>query len=133
LQSTESEEDSEPETDTEPFQLLFDIPCGDAASELEVTSTKTRTNFVSDVCHEIGCKISGLCIGYIFSFLPKNQKPLPKILNDEMTWATLIKNASNWLGTEQKKNGKGVVKPWSIRIYDLIKAKDVSQAVSFLI
>jgi hypothetical protein len=130
-----SEEDpNESDMAPEPFKMTFEIPCGDAAVDLEVMSTEVWTHFLEDMCRTMGCRVSSLRVGYIFSFIPKNPKPLPKLLNDEKTWAMLIRNAYSWVEGEcKKKNGKGVAKPWTIGIIDLTaKTKDGAQVSAYL-
>jgi hypothetical protein len=58
-------------------------------------------------------------IAYIASYVPKSPKPVPKLLEDEKSWKKLIQGAADYIDAcKQKKNGKGVVKPFSIRIFD---------------
>lgn len=58
-------------------------------------------------------------IGYIFLFVPKTPKPLPKLLEDDVSYTGMIDEIEDFRSTCRAKNrGKGVVKPFSVQIVD---------------
>ncbi|KAF9457725.1 hypothetical protein BDZ94DRAFT_1338123 [Collybia nuda] len=58
-------------------------------------------------------------IGYVPSYKPKNPRPVPKLLEDEEAWETLLNDVDEYISSSKaKKGGKGTVKPFSIAIVD---------------
>ncbi|KAF8509016.1 hypothetical protein BU17DRAFT_70602 [Hysterangium stoloniferum] len=104
------------------FKIRFEIPYGAATRDLRINSDARYTDFLVDLADSMGLKVSNLRVGYIFSFLPKSPKPKPKLLESEKCWNILIRDLATWIEAEKRKNkGKGIVRPWSVRIEDLNK------------
>jgi hypothetical protein len=79
--------------------------------------------------------VSAETIGYIPSSLPKSSKPLPKLLEDEESYGTMIEDIQDYIAACRAKNrGKGVVKPFYIQIVNTSSngdSKKTSLKVSF--
>ncbi|KAJ6456077.1 hypothetical protein C8R45DRAFT_1082217 [Mycena sanguinolenta] len=103
------------------FKITFDVPHKSGATrELEVDSTYSFDQFLDALANKMSTRKSLLSdIAYVASFVPKTPKPVPKLLEDERGWEKLLQSVDNYISASKKKaKGRGIVKPFSIRIYD---------------
>ncbi|KAJ7301730.1 hypothetical protein DFH08DRAFT_978495 [Mycena albidolilacea] len=103
------------------FDMTFEVPYGNGACrELEVSSDTPFSSFLDKLSRTMEVRktlLSG--IAYIPSYLPKNPKPIPKLLEDKKSWKKLVEGVEVHIKTSRDKNrGKGVVTPFSIQIID---------------
>jgi hypothetical protein len=68
-------------------------------------------------------------IGYILPWkAPRSGKAIPKLLEDDNSFKMLLNNVTQYIDEQKaKKNGKGVVKPFSITIIDTSALTDASK------
>jgi hypothetical protein len=103
------------------FAMTFEVPYGNGACrELEVSSDTPFSSFLDKLSRTMEVRKTLLSvIAYIPSYLPKNPKPIPKLLEDKKSWKKLVESVKAHIKTSRDKNkGKGVVKPFSIQIID---------------
>ncbi|KAG2021263.1 hypothetical protein CC2G_006517 [Coprinopsis cinerea AmutBmut pab1-1] len=100
----------------EEFTIPMEVPspCGNATRDLDgITSTTSFTSFLTDLALRMGCSVSHLMavsIGYVPSWLPKNPKPKPKLLDDEQSWEKLVNVVRQFRDdAKAKKKGKGTI------------------------
>jgi len=76
------------------------------------------------IAETMGVRVVDLKIGYIFSFVPRSPKPIPKFLDTPAAWNQLLCDAATYIASEKAKNrSKGVVRAWRIRIEELQASK----------
>jgi hypothetical protein len=102
--------------------MTFKVPYGNGACcELEVSSGTPFSSFLDKLSCTMEVRktlLSG--IAYIPSYLLKNPKPIPKLLEDNKSWKKLVESVEAHIKTSRDKNkGKGVIKPFSIQIIDM--------------
>ncbi|KAJ7241043.1 hypothetical protein B0H12DRAFT_48132 [Mycena haematopus] len=58
-------------------------------------------------------------IAYTASYMSKNPKPIPKLLEDEDAWNRLVEDVGCYIQSCKNKNkGKGAVKPFTVTLVD---------------
>ncbi|KAJ7041682.1 hypothetical protein C8F04DRAFT_1252614 [Mycena alexandri] len=102
------------------FTLRFEVPVKTASRDMVIDSTMKFDTFLDKLASTMSTRKSLLSdIAYLPSYLPKTPKPLPKPLEDKKAWKALVKGAADYIAAcKAKKNGKGEVKEFSIRIID---------------
>jgi hypothetical protein len=99
-----------------------------------VQSDVSFTSFLTDLAEKMGTSITHLSqIGYILPWMvPRTGKPVPKLLENEDGFQTLISNVSEYIDEQKSKNrGKGKVRPFSITIVDTSSPTEVGKVSSF--
>lgn len=111
--------------------IPFEVPYNGAVRELEIASTTSFDAFLDKLAHGMSTRKSLLSgIAYTASFQPKNPKPVPKLLEDEKSWEKLVTSVEAHVAASLgNKKGKGVIKPFTIRIVDT-SGGDTKTAVS---
>lgn len=106
------------------------VPVGNASREFDAGSDISFDKFLSKVARTMETRKSLLSgIAYIPSYVPKNPKPLPKLLESEKAWSKLVKGVEAHVAASIKNvKGKGVVKEFSIQIYDMSNGGDPKAA-----
>lgn len=110
-----------------PFDIPFEVPYKNAMRDLQgITSSTKFDDFLLAAAGKMGRRITQMDdLAYVPSYKPRNPKPIPKILDDDDAWDTLISDVRQHIKAAQESNrGKGVLKPFSIQIVDLSKADD---------
>lgn len=119
------------------FDIPFEVPYTGATRNLNgITSQTTFQAFLMALSKRMDVRLSLLShIGYIPSFAPKSPKPVPKLLEDQEDWDSLIdcvrQHRSLCL---ERKGGKGAIKPYSVKIIDTSEpgGKETSSKKAFL-
>lgn len=114
--------------------ITFVVPVGNASREFDVDSDISFDKFLSKVARTMETRktlLSG--IAYIPSYVPKNPKPIPKLLESAKAWKKLIKGVELHIEESTKKakgkgKGKGAVKEFSIQIVDTSNPSDPKKA-----
>lgn len=126
----------------ETFDIPFEVPFKNAKRDLSgINSKSSFTSFLRAAAERMGTRVTLLTeIAYIASFAPKSPKPVPKLLEDEKGWKTLIGEVWEYIKQSKAKNkGKGTVKAFRMILVDTsgigIKSdeKDKGKKVSFLL
>lgn len=102
------------------FMIKYEVPVKNASRSVQLSMKLSFSRFLEAVAHKMEVGIRFLAnIAYIPSWLPKNSKPLPKLLqNDEDYEAMLVEIEEFIAKCESANKGKGQVKPFSICIVD---------------
>jgi len=103
--------------DAVPFNIWFEVPYGTGLRSFSVSSKITFQEVFNEIATQMGKFTGFLHVGYIFSFTPKSPKPCPVALESETSWNRLLMIAATHIESEKAKNrGRGIVKPWTVRI-----------------
>lgn len=70
-------------------------------------------------------------IGYIPSYKSKASKPVPKLLEDDVSWHKLLEDVHAFILACKGKSGKGAIKAFHINIVDTTAPADLDSKVSF--
>ncbi|KAJ7735284.1 hypothetical protein DFH07DRAFT_780075 [Mycena maculata] len=102
------------------FTMTFQVPYNGASRELDIESITPFNTFLDELATAMSTRKSLLSgIAYLPSYLPKNPKPIPKLLEDGKSWKKLIQSVEAYIAAEkEKKKGNGVPRPFSILIID---------------
>ena len=103
------------------FDIPFEVPYMGATRNLNgITSHTTFQAFLMALSKRMDVRLSLLShIGYTPSFAPKSPKPVPKLLEDQEDWDSLVDCVRHHRSLcLERKGGKGVIKPFSVKIID---------------
>ena len=115
--STDEDLDHDSDKSIKTFNIKYEVPFNNGIRTLNLSSTTPFVDFLKALMTKM--MVPAQAIGYIPSFLPKSPKPLPKLLEDEESYSTMIEDIGDYMALCRAKNrGKGVVKPFHIQIVD---------------
>ncbi|RDB15211.1 hypothetical protein Hypma_004708 [Hypsizygus marmoreus] len=115
-----SDDSSSSEEEDEGFDIKYLVPHKGGTRQLTVKSTSSWDDFSQRLAEKMETRVRLLTdIGYIPSYIPKSQKPLPKLLEDDESYAAMIEDIEEYIDACKEKNkGKGKVKSFYISIVD---------------
>lgn len=100
--------------------MKYEVPYKNATRDLTLSASTSFNAFLVALAGRMETRISHLSsIGYIPSYKPKSPKPVPKLLEDEESYETMLEDIEEHINSSKKKNkNKGEVKSFYIRIID---------------
>ena len=124
----------------EDFPIPFEVPFKSATRNLNgITSHTKFSEFLEAAAQRMETQLSLLAsIAYVPSYKPKSPKPVPKLLEDNKDWETLLDDIDKYrVACMTKGTGKGtqkeagIVKAFVIKIVDIsVSDEKVSKKVS---
>ena len=65
----------------DPIALHFEVPVSGGLRDIHVTSETLHSEVLHQIAETMGIRTVEMRIGYIFSFMPKSPKPIPKFFD----------------------------------------------------
>lgn len=120
--SSGDEDKSDASTECSVYEVKYEVAVTDVAvmTDFNLLTTTPFREFQRTVAHHMGIPLLQLSsLGYVMSFWAKSPKPLPKLVDCDDHYESMLNELHEHILEGKNSKKKGKAKPVSIQIVDL--------------